>query len=103
MILIKPINSFLLALVLFIGCFIFPAYFFQDLIPKKYNWVIIIGFFSSFLFSLVSLIKGIKQIRRKEKKNIFNIIAIVGSSLILLAFLFIGIFGLILSIKGFPG
>ena len=92
----RPINNFLVALILFLVFFVG-----ENKVPLMYKslpgWLIWAGVFFSFLYASFSVIKGVKQIKKKENYFTYDLIAIIGGTLILPVFLFIGILFLALS------
>jgi len=52
------------------------------------NWLSVIGLLISFVFSVLAAVKGVREIKNKENSFIYNLIAIIGSTLILMFFIF---------------
>jgi amino acid transporter len=99
----ESLRSFLIALMLFVLCCVFGGYIPIQLRPYGYNWAAIFVLILSLVFAIMSIIKGIRNTRRKEDYDVYNAIAVIGSLLILLAIICIGIFGVIFETKGLPG
>jgi hypothetical protein len=98
----RPIGDFLIGLTLLILAFK-GARFFRLFLPSTaINWLCLVCFLLSFVFALLAVIKGVKEIKIKENSFVFNLIAILGSTLILIISIFWTILLLTLIIGGFP-
>jgi hypothetical protein len=93
----KPIGYFFIGLALFL--FVFGILTTRSiLLPNGVaNWLAFVSFLTSLLFSLLAVIKGIRLFRRKENGLALNLVAIIGSSLIILFFIYSGIVLFLLS------
>jgi hypothetical protein len=95
----QAIKPFLIALTFLIITFAFTGYIPNTLRPYGAYF----GLICSFYFAAVSLVKGIKGIKGKDENFVIKIIAVVGSSLILLALLCFGALDMLFRTKGLPG
>ena len=97
-----PIKSFLVSLLLILVTFIGDSYMFRNLSPAKFRWVTSVFALTSYFLAWLAVVRGVKQIKNKKNSFLYNLIAIIGSTLIVIVFTYLIILFIILAMSGFP-
>jgi len=98
----KALNNFLISLILLIVIFQVSYHIPLNLPARLSNWLRSIGIILSFIFSFLAVTKGVKKIKSKENSFIYNLIAIIGSTIILIIISFWAVLLISLNFGGFP-
>jgi hypothetical protein len=98
----KALISFLITILILIFTFQVSYYIPLDLPARLSDSLRTIALMTSFVLSIFAAITGVKEIKNKENSFIYNLIAIVGSTLIIIAIIGLGILLILLNLKGLP-
>lgn len=97
-----PIKIFLVSLLLILITFADDSDMFREMSPAKFRWVTSIFVLTSYFLAWFAVVRGVKQIKNRRNSFLYNLIAIIGSTLIIIVFTYLIILFIVLAISGFP-